>query len=91
MHTLILQCNHRHAGALNERMQSMDCLMKPPGLCTPAATTLHQVPSEEHTTCIQPDLNIPAYGVLSGKLFHKTCLWGTLLLLLIVIKYKSTT
>ena len=34
---------------------------------------------EENTACVQPDLIIPAYGILSGKLFHKTCLCGSLI------------
>lgn len=53
--------------------------MKPPGLCVAGAITLHQVPCEENTACVQRDLIIPAYGVLSGKLFHKTCLCGSLI------------
>jgi len=48
MHNLILPSNHRHVGAINERMQNMNCLMKSPGLCVAVATTLHQVPHEEN-------------------------------------------
>lgn len=88
---LILQPNHRHVGAKNERMQSMNHFIKAPGLCIAEATTLPQAPCEETAACVQPDLIVPAYGVLSGKLFHKTWLCDTLLHFLIATKYGSTT